>query len=60
MRVNPRRPPPSEEVRHRIARLECIPLRALTARTLSSALAPETDDELDATPRSRRTVDIPA
>ena len=60
MRVNPRRPPPSEEVRHRIARLERIPLRPLTARTLSTALAPETDDEFDAAPRSEATFDLPA
>jgi len=46
VRVNPRRPSSAEEVRHRIARLECIPLRPLTARMLSTAVAPETDDEL--------------
>jgi signal transduction histidine kinase len=54
VRVKPRRPPSAEEVRHRIARLECIPLRPLTARMLSTAVAPETDDEFDAAPRSER------
>ena len=45
MRVNPRRPPSSEELRHRIARLERIPLRPLTARTLCVDVGLEPDDE---------------
>jgi len=50
VRVNPRPPPPSEELRHRIARLDGVPLRPTTARTLSAAISPEADDEFDATP----------
>jgi signal transduction histidine kinase len=50
VRVNLRRTPPSDELRHRIARLDGVPLRPTTARTLSVAPACLSDDELDPAP----------
>ncbi len=48
MRVHPRRSPSSETLAHRVSRLERIPLRPLTARTVSGNLPSEPDDgELD-------------
>ncbi len=44
MRVHPRRSPPSETIRHRVSRLERIPLRPLTARTVTGNLPGEPDD----------------
>ena len=44
MRVHPRRSPPSEALRHRVSRLERIPLRPLTARTVTGNLPGEPDD----------------
>jgi signal transduction histidine kinase len=48
VRVHPRRSPPSETVAYRVSRLERIPLRPLTARTVTGNLPGEPDDgELD-------------
>jgi signal transduction histidine kinase len=43
VRVHPRRSPPSEEIRQRVLRLERIPLRPLTARTVTGNLPGEPD-----------------
>jgi signal transduction histidine kinase len=49
VRVRPRRSPPSEALRHRVARLERIPLRPLTARAVTGNLPGEPGDgEFDA------------
>jgi signal transduction histidine kinase len=49
VRVHPRRSPLSETLRHRVSRLERIPLRPLTARTVTGNLPGEPDDgELEA------------
>jgi signal transduction histidine kinase len=44
VRVHPRRPPPAEQLRHRVSRLERLPLRALTARMVNGHL-PDSADE---------------
>jgi len=54
VRVHPRRKKPAEELSRRVARLERLPLRPLTARSVISALPEEPDDdEIETMDRSK-------